>query len=329
VIFSARSKGFTYPQIWERIRDSGLPESEKILSLDHQGEMRVALEGQELELCAALTVPQNAQRYYEKAKELAKKQEGAKIALQATLQLGREKAGPQKTRQAVSARRRKPKWYERFRWFVSSEGLLVIGGRDSDSNEEIYSKYLEKRDLAFHTDAPGAPLTVIKTEGRDVQEATLQEAAQFAVSYSNLWKAGLGSADCYMVRAEQVTKTPEPGEFLRKGAFVIRGERRYFRDAPLGIALGIARGMLIGGPISAVRARVLEAEDDQDGEKNEEGFIVEIEPGEYNPDDLAKRIYRQMLDKFEDKRYLKAIASQDQIVQFLPPGGSRVKGQSG
>ena len=163
----------------------------------------------------------------------------------------------------------------------------------------------------MHTDAPGAPLTVIKTEGEEVPESTLLEAAQFAVSYSSVWKGGLVAADCYLIKGDQVSKTPESGEFLKKGGFVIRGERRYFRDVPLGIAVGIAEGVLIGGPVSAVKPKADPA--------------VEIEPGEYNADDLAKRIYRQFSEIVEDRSFLKAIASVDQIVQFLPPGGSRVK----
>ena len=53
--------------------------------------------------------------------------------------------------------------------------------------------------------------------------------------------------------------------------------------------------------------------------------MADIEPGEYNADDLAKRIYRQFSEIVEDRSFLKAVASADQIVQFLPPGGSRIK----
>jgi predicted ribosome quality control (RQC) complex YloA/Tae2 family protein len=311
VVADARSKGFSYSQIWERISGSGLSQAEVLRSLDVTGRMLVVLDGMELELDVGLAVPQNAKAYYDQAKEMSRKAEGAKAALQATEQLKASKEEPKKTRSTQAPRRRKPKWYERFRWFYSSDGFLAIGGRDADSNEEIYAKYLERRDLAFHTDAPGAPLTVVKTGGEPVPESTLQEAAQFAVSYSSIWKAGLGSGDCYMVKGDQVTKTPEHGEFLKKGAFVIRGERRYFEDVPVGVALGIAEGMLIGGPITAVKPKA--------------DPVVEIEPGEFNADDLAKRIYRLFSEKVEDRAYLKAIASVDRIVQFLPPGGSRLK----
>jgi predicted ribosome quality control (RQC) complex YloA/Tae2 family protein len=314
VIANARARDFSYQQIWEKISSSGLPQSQVLLSLNGLGEMKVLLEGEELELEAGLSVPQNAQRYYEKAKEMARKGAGAVAALQATEMLRAGKAAPKKTRM-LPIRRRKPKWYERFRWFHSSDGFLVLGGRDAETNEEIYAKYLERRDLALHTEAPGAPLTVIKTEGREVPETTLQEAAQFAVSYSSLWKAALGSGDCYLVKGDQVTKTPEHGEFLRKGAFVIRGERRYYRDVPLGLALGLSDGVLIGGPVSAVRPKADPA--------------VEIEPGELNADDLAKKIYRWFSGKVEDRLALKTVASPDLIVQFLPPGGSQVRGMTG
>jgi len=315
VVAAAHGKGFSYNEIWERISGSDLPSARAILSLDGQGEMRAVVGDAELELHAGLTVPQNAQRYYEKAKEMARKAAGARVALKITMELKAGKSAPRKSRPSTAPRRRKPKWYERFRWFYSSDGFLVLGGRDADSNEEVYAKYLEKRDLAMHTDAPGAPLTVIKTGGEDVPESTLIEAAQFAVSYSSIWKGGLAAADCYLVKGDQVSKTPESGEFLKKGAFVIRGERRYFKDTPLALALGISEGQLIGGPVSAV----LPGADPS----------VEVEPGELNADDLAKRIYRFFSEKEEDRAYLKSIASVDQIVQFLPPGGSRVKGSSG
>ena len=311
VVADARARGFSHAEIWNRISSSDLPQAKTILSLDGRGEMKIFLDSTELELNAGLSVPQNAQRYYERAKEMSKKAAGAKIALAITEELKASKAEPKKTRAAQTHRRRKPKWYERFRWFYSSDGFLVIGGRDADGNEEIYAKYLEKRDLALHTDAPGAPLTAIKTEGEEVPESTILEAAQFAVSYSSVWKAGLAAADCYLIKGDQVTKTPEHGEFLKKGAFVIRGARRYFRDMPVGIMLGIADGILMGGPVSAVKPKADPA--------------VEIEPGELNADDLAKRIYRLFSEKLEDRAYLKSIASVDQIIQFLPPGGSRLK----
>ncbi|MDD1742503.1 MAG: NFACT family protein, partial [Methanotrichaceae archaeon] len=312
-IREAKEKGYTYRQIWEKIESSNLPMARSIRSLDPAGEMKIIIDETELELSARLSVPQNAQRYYNEAKEMSRKAQGARFALENTEKLKADKKTSKKAKPQLIMRRKK-KWYEKFRWFFSTDGFLVIGGRDADSNEEIYSKYLEKRDIALHTDAPGSPLTVIKTDGNVIPDTSLQEAAQFAVSYSSVWKAGQFSGDCYQVAGNQVTKTPEHGEFLRKGSFVIRGERKYYRDIGVGIGIGISEGILIGGPISSVKLKA--------------DPVVEIEPGKYNADDLAKRIYRLFSEKVDDKKYLKAVASVDQIVSFLPPGGSRLKGES-
>jgi hypothetical protein len=262
-------------------------------------------------------VPQNAQEYYEKVKKFSKKKDGALKAIEDTRKAMEKKAVAKAARAGRKLQAsRKKHWYDRFRWFVSSDGFFVVGGRDADTNEEIFKKYLEKRDLVFHTQTPGAPLTVIKTGGEEVPESTLQEAAQFAVSYSSLWKAGHFSGDCYWVKAEQVTKTPESGEYIRKGAFIIRGERNYFKDIPLGIAVGLelkGETRVIGGPASAVRKH---------GD-----YILEIVPGAFNQNDISKKIYRIYADELNDPRFVKQIASPDQIAMMIPSGESDLKSQ--
>jgi len=74
VVGKATREGLVLNEIWERISGSTLPAAGPSSPWTGQGEMRVSLlEGEELELHAGLTVPQNAQRYYEKAKEMARK----------------------------------------------------------------------------------------------------------------------------------------------------------------------------------------------------------------------------------------------------------------
>ena len=35
------------------------------------------------------------------------------------------------------------KWFEKLRWFLTSDGFLVVGGRDANTNETIVKKYLD------------------------------------------------------------------------------------------------------------------------------------------------------------------------------------------
>ncbi|MGZ4920998.1 MAG: ribosome rescue protein RqcH [Halobacteriota archaeon] len=276
------------------------------------GVVTIEVDGVKLDIDTRIDVPQNAQKYYEKAKVKRGKSEGAARALESSLQQLRKKERiqpngqkPQKRRRA----RRKARWYERFRWFTSTDGVLVLGGRDADTNEEIVKKYLEPRDLFMHADVHGAPVVVFKLEGKTVSEDTLQEAAQFAVSYSSLWKQGVRAGRCYWVYPNQVSKTPEPGEYLPKGAFIIRGDRHYL-EAQIQIAIGLFNDMIVGGPVKALRDKARP--------------IVIIGPGKYNQNDIAKRIMQELLArvKEDERKALRKIITVDDVVKYVPPGTS-------
>jgi len=291
-----------------------------VLSVDpSKGKVTIEVDGIPIALDVNLSIPQNAERYYLRAKEQKKKLEGAQKALEKSkkrlkeiealkVEIRYEKAPQRRVRQ----RRR---WYDAFRWFFSSDGFLVVGGRDADTNEEIVKKYMAPGDVFFHADVHGAPATIVKTEGKEVPETTLKEAAQFAISYSSVWRAGAYEGKCYWVRPEQVSKTPPSGEYLPKGSFVIRGRRNYM-DASARIAIGIEineETKVVGGPPSAIVKRAK--------------YLVEVEPGDKTQNDVAKDISKMFLSRAsaEDKRLIKQIASPDKIIPLLPPGKSSIK----
>jgi predicted ribosome quality control (RQC) complex YloA/Tae2 family protein len=186
-------------------------------------------------------VNENANEFYEKSKKMKRKIDGAKIAMENTqnkIESLKEEEGELEIEKPKVIERKAREWYERFRWFISSEGNIILGGRDSSSNEVIIKKYMEDGDIYFHADAYGAPHVVIK-EGSKATETSLNEAAIFAVSFSSLWKDGYGGGDAYWVKPEQVTKEAPSGEYLKKGAFSIRGKRNYIKSVPIKLTIGI------------------------------------------------------------------------------------------
>jgi predicted ribosome quality control (RQC) complex YloA/Tae2 family protein len=314
ILKQARDKGYSWDEIKSIVKKAKdtVPAAKWIENINSaEGTIVLNLDGTRATVDIKFTIPQNAQVYYDKAKKLTKKKDGALKAIEDT------KLAMQKREKKVSSRRKvsnKKYWYERFRWFMSSDGFLVVAGRDADTNEEIVKKYMEKRDIVFHTQDPGAPITVIKTMGNEVPETTLQETAQFVVSYSSVWKSGQFSGDCYWIKPEQVSKTPETGEYLKKGSFVIRGERNYFRDVQVAAAIGLeleGSTRVIGGPTSSVRKH---------GQ-----HVVEVVPGKYNQNDVAKKIYKLYVEKLKEPNFVKQIASPDKIAMMLPPGESDIK----
>lgn len=210
------------------------------------------------------SVQDNANDYYERSKKMREKLEGARHAFAQTEAKLREaetrgvKLVAEVEKERSKAKPTKRLWFETYRWFFTSDGHLVMGGRDATSNEKLVKKHLEDNDRYVHADVSGAPSCVVKSKEGAVSDAALDEAAQFAVSMSRAWSAGVGAGEAYWVTPAQVSKTPNPGEYVTKGAFIIRGKRNYLRK-PLQLAVGEVEvegaRKVMGGPPGAVASR--------------------------------------------------------------------------
>ncbi|MBD3361868.1 DUF814 domain-containing protein [Candidatus Woesearchaeota archaeon] len=257
----------------------------------------------QIELDTSKTVEQNAAYYFERAKKARKKIEGVKKALarfeieKQNLISKKDEALKKYEKQAAEKKKEKrtKEWYEKFRWFISSEGFLCIGGRDATTNEIVIKKHMLKEDLVFHTEAPGSPFFVVKTSGKKVGEMTLKETATATAIYSKAWKMGLGSARVYWIKPPQVRK--ELG--LPKGSFMIHGKRNYFEPV-LEMAVGITeKGLVMGGPISAVKKNCTD--------------YIELVQGSEKKSDIAKKIKKEIGGKIDD------------IISVLPAGEFGIK----
>jgi len=214
----------------------------------------------EIGLDARKDINENASEKYGKAKKMQAKLEGALKALELTQQQLRDYKKNQRSESKRGVQQVKKLWFEQYRWFISSEGNIVIGGKNASSNDKIVKKYLAKGDRYIHANMKGAPSCVVKAQ--DIQgnplpisETTLQEACQFAVVYSKAWNR-YGEMDAYWVKPEQVSKSPPPGEYLPRGSFIITGKRHYHR-CPLEYGLGVIAindiSRVMGAPSSVVR----------------------------------------------------------------------------
>ncbi|MBP1987563.1 ribosome rescue protein RqcH [Halolamina salifodinae] len=347
-IQEAREAGTSWADIQETLEagaEQGVPAAEAVVDIDGaEGTVTVDVDNERITLHALTGVEKNADRLYREAKRVEGKKEGAHEAIEDT----RERLEAVKQRREAWEEEPEPEpepeegeheeidwlarenipvrqpehWYEEFRWFRTSDGYLVIGGRNADQNEDLVKKYLDKHDRFFHTQAHGGPVTILKASAPsepsspvDWPDSSLEEAAQFAVAYSSVWKDGRGAGDAYMVEPDQVSKTPESGEYLEKGGFAIRGDREYFRDMACRVAVGITcedETRVIGGPPSAI---VPKAE-----------TTITLEPGKFAQNDAAVKCYREFKSRFADESFVRKIASADKIQEFLPPGGSDLQG---
>jgi len=215
----------------------------------------------EIRLNLRKNVIENANYYYEKSKHFKEKLQGAQKALQTTQDLMSKLTDQVKTKKKHETKQKIVKhfWFEKFHWFITSRGNIVVGGRDAKTNDQVVKKYLKDKDRYCHADVSGAASIVVKNNSEDdeISIDSLEEACQFAVIFSKAWNAKVGAATAYWVKPDQVSKTPQSGEFLARGAFVIRGKRNYVANLKLLMAVGAieyqGKHKLMAGPVETIK----------------------------------------------------------------------------
>ncbi len=191
----------------------------------------VLLHEQRVRLYYERTPGENLNLYYEKSKDYRERLDGAKTAMENSLKgIVEEEKKKKKTR----ARQ----WFEAYHWFYTSTGKLVLSGKNTDTNEKVVKKHMSDKDVYVHADMYGAPSTVIKCEpGEEIIDDDIREAATFAICFSRAWQNGLASGSAYWVTPGQVSKTPESGQYVRKGSWIIRGKRNYLFSLPMKLSI--------------------------------------------------------------------------------------------
>ncbi|MGB5091019.1 MAG: ribosome rescue protein RqcH [Nitrososphaeraceae archaeon] len=211
-------------------------------------------------------------------------------------------------------------WYERYRWFVTTDGHLVIGGRDASSNSAVIRKHMTENDIVFHAEIHGSPFFLVKNARNRETSNFVDETAQATISFSRAWKDGLSSGDAYWVFPNQVKKGAPTGQYLPKGSFVIEGKRNFCKGVELKLSIGLIqienkRYTIVCGPSNAIRRRSL--------------VFASLLPGGSDPMNLAKKVkseFVRVISEFDSDLadYLKKIVL-DEFIRMLPSGQSKIE----
>jgi len=275
--------------------------------------VEVSVENVDFKLNLEKSVYQNATLYYEEAKKTQEKILRLKEAMDKTLE--KIKALEEGV-EAFEAKHEKPKkipekkWFEKYRFFYSSEGFLVVSGKDAHSNEALIKRYTEPWDLVFHADLVGAPFTIIKTQGKTPDQKTIEEAAQFTACYSRAWKDGFSSVDVYYVKPEQLSKSAPSGQYLGRGSFIVIGKKNYIQNVPLKLALGVKfneEAKVYAGPPSAIKKLT--------------SYFVEIVPGKEEAKKVAFKLRKKIVELVSKELKDKALKIPlESFISLIPFG---------
>lgn len=189
----------------------------------------------------------NARLYYEQKKTVAVKeqktlQSSVKALKNTERKISADLNKALKQEKEVLRPVRKPFWFEKFFFFISSEGYLVLGGRDITQTEILYSKYLKRGDVYVYADLRGAASVIVKNKSSlsqsPIPPSTLAEAGTLAVVTSSAWESK-AVMSAWWVPASEVSKISATGEYLPAGEFAILGQKRFLPPAQLLLGFGV------------------------------------------------------------------------------------------
>ena len=156
--------------------------------------------------------------------------------------------------------KRKPLWFERFNWFITSDNYLVLGGRDAQQNEQLVKRYLRPGDAYLHADVHGAASCILRAKRRrdpngktsplPLSSQALREAGNFTICRSSAWTSRMVTS-AWWVESHQVSKTAPSGEYLTVGSFMVRGKKNFL--PPSALEMGLAVLFRLGDDDSVLR----------------------------------------------------------------------------
>lgn len=223
----------------------------------------------EIDVDLSLSAYANARQYYAVRRTAMSKEDktlqSSKKALRSTQQkIERDLKKSLNSEKALMRQIRKVYWFEKFLWFISSEGYLVLGGHDAQQNEQLFRRHFKKGDIYVHADLNGAASVIVKNKQPEqpVPPSTISQAGTLSVATSQAWDAKMVISAWY-VNYDQVSKTAPTGEYLTTGSFMVRGKKNFLPPAKLELGYGMLFVVDEASRDAHVKAKLSNAELDQ------------------------------------------------------------------
>eukprot|EP01084_Bolivina_argentea_P206200 352098_1 len=137
------------------------------------------------------------------------------------------------------AMEKKPLWFEKFLWFVSSENYLVLSGRDTRQSQILISQYLRPCDVFVHSDIEDAHFCIVRNKdvNSSVSPVAILETGCMAVCRSHAWSSRARTS-AWWVNGNEVVQVPSDVENLPIGISVC-GKKKFLPPHQLEMGLGL------------------------------------------------------------------------------------------
>jgi predicted ribosome quality control (RQC) complex YloA/Tae2 family protein len=233
-----------------------LLESLPIIDKEHH----ILYEKENYKFVKSLNYHQNINHLYGKIKAITEKikktEIGSESAIIRITTINKKESMKQREKATIKSKKITlsiDKWYHMYHWFYTSHQFLVICGKNSSHSESIVKKHMNKHDIYLHSEVSGSGSAIlINPENKEIPPTDIEEAGSFVICHSNAWKDKTPDY-AYWVTPDQVSKTTESGEFVQKGAFIIRGKKNYIYRTQLELGCTVVDTQFMMGPYKCIQ----------------------------------------------------------------------------
>ncbi|MEK6914333.1 MAG: NFACT RNA binding domain-containing protein [Nanoarchaeota archaeon] len=185
--------------------------------------------------------------------------------------------------------------YKNYRWFFTSEGKLVIGGKNDEQNEMVLKYFSKTNYIVMHTKAAGSPFMILQSDNPSQKD--IKECAIFCACFSKEWKYGKKLIDLDIFYGRDIYKNKD----MKIGTFGVKNKKEIKVKPELMI-------IIQKGKIRAVPNL-----------KREEENLTIIRQGKMSKEEAAEKIARKIKDKFLFP------VSKEEIMMAIPSGNMEIK----
>ncbi|AAS54473.2 AGL017Wp [Eremothecium gossypii ATCC 10895] len=233
----------------DELSDSGLSDFDAEVvrgsgSKNKKGKSKVSNKSITVSIDLSMSAYANASSYFEMKKTGAKKQLGVEQNVQKAMKNIEQKIEKDlkkklKEQHDVLQVIRSPYFFEKYFWFISTEGFLVLMGKSGIETDQIYSKYIEDDDV-YVSNGFGSQVWIKNFERTEIPPNTLMQAGIFANSASEAWSKKVATSPWWCA-AKNLSKFDDVGGgLLPSGAFRLKSDEAKNFLPPAQLVMGFA-----------------------------------------------------------------------------------------
>ena len=187
--------------------------------------------------------------------------------------------------------------YKLFRWFYTSSGKLVVGGKNAEQNDELLKEITNssKNYFVMHTSHPGSPFSVIISDMLKVTKKDFKECAIFTGCFSRAWKERKKKTEVHLFNSENLSK------------------KRGMKTGTWGVSAKISEIKVDLELVLVKQKKVYRAVPEISTKKSD--ILLKICPGNVDKSKSLDRFKKELKDGELDR---------DEILSALPAGGVRI-----